>query len=109
MSKFIHINVDGVNIYASLSADYKERHGQLVEEGQPVDENRLFYDVLGGHKKEHVYDLGSAALLYYDVPSKGRSSQKASTYVLGIMSQMEALQKEAEEQRKYREKSNRKE
>ncbi|KAK9677567.1 hypothetical protein RND81_11G152400 [Saponaria officinalis] len=79
-----------------IYANYNERHHHLEEEGQRIHESWLFYDVVGGQKKGHVYKFGSTTPLYYNAPSKVQSSQKASTYVPDIISQMEALQREPE-------------
>ncbi|KAK9732728.1 hypothetical protein RND81_04G018000 [Saponaria officinalis] len=87
--------------YEKLQHDYQEK-------GEEVTPDKAWFDAFGGFKKGHVYGLGSATPLYYQSPSmsKGKSLNTSSSYVPGILSQVEdrareTLQKEIEEHRKF--------
>ncbi|KAK9676245.1 hypothetical protein RND81_11G064000 [Saponaria officinalis] len=82
---------------ANSIAKYADKHRQLEEQGQPIDDNQLLHDIVGGHRKGHVYGVGSAVPLYYETTSKVRTSHKHSSYVSGIMSPMEEYRKFQEE------------
>ncbi|KAK9707091.1 hypothetical protein RND81_07G172000 [Saponaria officinalis] len=84
---------------------YMARRSQLQQEGKKVDEDELYYEIVGGRKKDKVYGIGSAADMYFDrgeetiVP--GGPSTKG--YSPGIMrrltSQNERLEKELQDLR----------
>ncbi|KAK9715654.1 hypothetical protein RND81_06G180000 [Saponaria officinalis] len=91
--------------YEKLLNDYKEK-------GEEVTPDKAWFEAVGGYKKDHVYGLGTAASLYYNTPPKstGKLSSTSSNYVPGLLTQVEAqrqnveeLQKETEEHRKFRE------
>ncbi|KAK9740076.1 hypothetical protein RND81_03G009400 [Saponaria officinalis] len=68
---------------------FKSKKTLLSEEGADIRENEIYYDVVCGRKKGKVYDVGSAAPMYFgsrNFTSSDDSSSKG--YSPGIISQL---------------------
>ncbi|KAK9682382.1 hypothetical protein RND81_10G069900 [Saponaria officinalis] len=106
-------NILGTHRMGSISAveqaertdAYIARRSEHEQEGKKVNEDELYYEIVGRHKKGKVYGIGSAADMYFD---KGESTivpggPSTKGYSPGIMrrltSQNERLEKELQDLR----------
>ena len=81
-----------------------------------LNDNEIFLDASSGFKKGQVFGLGTASKLYFDTPSQARTTPTASSYVPGIVTQIEnaanerldAFEKTMEERLKQQEEAHKK-
>ena len=61
-------------MFMYLQDDIEGKREQLTLNNETIDENNMFLDVVGGHKKGRVYGLGSQATQYYNYGSTSSST-----------------------------------
>ncbi|CAH9109936.1 unnamed protein product [Cuscuta europaea] len=99
-----------------VNEEFVSRREELIDIGEEVDDDELFYDVVGGRdSKNRLYGVGSYGT--QNIPSKASeyssemdtsSSQSTSAEVNHLKAEVERLQKTVEQQKKFQQQAEQK-
>ena len=62
-------------------------------EPRPIDDNEIFFKIVGGVKKSRLYSIGSKISTYYNIASFS-STSPATSYSHGLEDQLQHVQEE---------------